>query len=158
MASQRQDYILRLISELQQFVSAIIASGDPGKREEAVHAVMHAQQQLFQRPLTEIMGMTLDEQIAALSQGEPPAGAVEKIGNYAAILEQVARVYEGTDRTSLAVGSRQLALAALATASARWPEQRGGIAAQLAALRARVSPEDINPVVQALLDRHEAAR
>ncbi|MFI5356285.1 MAG: hypothetical protein ACHQ4G_03010 [Opitutales bacterium] len=153
---QRQDYILRLIDELREFVSAMLRSGDPGKGAEALHAVLHAQQQLFQRPPAEFLSADLGQQIDLLAQGESPAGAVENVATYAALLEQAARVYDGLNRPALALGSRQLALAALAAAAARWPAQRADVAAQLGALRAAIPDEALNPPVRELLRDFDA--
>ena len=83
---QRQDYILRLIDELREFVNAMVRGGDPGQGAEALHAVLHAQQQLFQRPPAEFLSADLAQQIDLLARGESPAGAVEKVATYAAIL------------------------------------------------------------------------
>ena len=74
--SLRQDYILRLIDELRQFVSAMLeGGGEPGRGEEALLAVLHAQQQLFQRQPAEFMGLSLAAQIDLLAHGEAPADA-----------------------------------------------------------------------------------
>ena len=153
---QRQDYILRLIDELREFVNAMVRGGDPGQGAEALHAVLHAQQQLFQRPPAEFLSADLAQQIDLLARGESPAGAVEKVATYAAILEQAARVYDSLPRPTLALGSRQLALAALATAAVRWPAQRADLAAQLGALRATIPVEALNLPVRELLQAFDA--
>jgi len=150
MSFQRQDYLLRMIGELRQFVSTVVSAGGPGRAAEALHAIMHAQQQLFQIPPEKITNLTLDEQLDTLSRGERPTGAVEKVIAHATILGEAARIYEGTDRLALARSSRQLALAALLTAAARWPEQRALVAPSIAAQRDGIDDETPAPVRELL--------
>lgn len=157
MSFQRQDYILRLISELGQMVSAAIASGDPGKDAQALHGVMHAQQQLFNETSKDILALTLDEQIELLSRGESPEAAVEKIATYSAILEQAARVYVNTNRLSLATNSRLLALSALLTTVVRWPDQRGIVEQPINDLSNKLEEEDLTPPVRELLEHYAAS-
>ena len=155
--SLRQDYILRLIDELRQFVSAMLeGGGEPGRGEEALLAVLHAQQQLFQRQPAEFMGLSLAAQIDLLAHGEAPVDAVEKVRTYALILEQAARVYEGGNRSSLAVNSRQLALCALLSATQRWPMQRAALASAIDSLRQQIDDEALNPPVRELLSAYDA--
>ncbi|MBW7893897.1 MAG: hypothetical protein H3C27_02185 [Opitutaceae bacterium] len=147
----RQDYILRLIGELRQFVAAVLGSGDPARAGEALHAILHAQQRLFQVPTAQFLGLTLDQQLDLLGRAEAPAHAVEKAATYAATLIEAARVYDATHRDDLAAGSRQLALAVLLTAAQRWPGQRDQLAAEVAQLRTALPAESLHPPVRELL-------
>lgn len=147
----RQDYILRLIDELRQFVGTMLQGGDPGRGEEALHAVLHAQQKLFQRPPAEFLGLDLDRQLDLLAKGESPEGAAEKAATYAVILAEAARIYDGTNRPSLAFSSRQLALSVVLTAARRWPAQRTLFAESVDSLRARLPAADLHPPVRELL-------
>ena len=156
MSFQRQDYILRLIRELGQMVSAAVASGDPGKEAQALHGVMHAQQQLFNQTAQDILSLTLDEQIEVLSRGESPDAAVEKIATYAAILEQAARVYANTNRPLLATNSRLLSLSALLTTVVRWPDQRGIVEQSIDDLTNKLEEGDLTPPVRELLEHYAA--
>ena len=70
----RQDYIMRLISELGQFVRAAITSGEPGKEAEALQAVVYAQRQLFQESPEIALAKSLDEQIDHLTRFTAPFG------------------------------------------------------------------------------------
>lgn len=147
----RQDYILRLIAELRQFVSAMIGTGDSARAGEALHAVLHAQERLFQRPPAQFLGLTLDEQVELLGRMESPEAAMQKVATYAATLEQAARVYDATNRDDLSANSRQLALGVLLTAAQRWPELRDQVAEEIAKLRATVPDESLNPPMRELL-------
>lgn len=147
----RQDYILRLIGELRQFVAAVLGSGDPARAGEALHAILHAQQRLFQVPPAQFLGLPLDQQMDLLGRAEAPAHAVEKAATYAATLIEAARVYDATHRDDLAASSRQLALAGLLTAAQRWPGQRDQLAAEVAQLRTALPAESLHPPVRELL-------
>jgi|UniRef100_UPI00404B4AF7 hypothetical protein len=153
---QRQDYILRMIGELQQFVRGAIGTGGPSGAKEALHAVMHAQQQLFQRPVAEVIALALTEQIELLGQGYTPEVAAEKVATYAAILEEGALVYDAMERTDLAFSSRQLALSALLTAAIRWPEATALFDPDIDKILAELMPGDLNPVVQEMLREWDA--
>jgi hypothetical protein len=152
----RQDYILRLIAELRQFVGAMIGSGDPGRAGEALHAVLHAQEQLFHRPPAEFVGLGLEAQVELLGRGESALNATEKVATYAATLEQAARVYEATNRDQLALNSRQLALGALLVAAQRWPEQCDSLAAEITTFRSQLTDDVLNPLVRGLWDDWDA--
>lgn len=153
---QRQDYILRLIDELREFVNAILQGGHPERGKEALHAVVHAQQQLFQRPPAEFLGHDLTGQIDLLARGESPAGAAEKVATYAEILVEAARAYDGLQRSPLTASSRQLALAVLLEGALRWPDQREVFEAPMAGLLAEIPIADLNPPVREMLDRFKA--
>jgi hypothetical protein len=148
----RQDYILRLISELRQFVGAMIGTGEPGRAGEALHAVLHAQERLFQRPPAEFLSLTLVQQVELLGRAESPAVAAEKVATYAATLEQAARVYEATNRDALAISSRQLAFGVLLTAAQRWPDQRAHLAEDITTLRHQLAAVELPPPVQELFE------
>lgn len=120
----RQDYLLRLITELREFVATVLGSGDPTRAREALHAIMQAQQRLFQSPPPQFLGLTLDAQIDLLTRAEAPLHAVEKVAIYAATLTEAARVYAAMRRDDLATASRQLAREARLVAAERWPNHR----------------------------------
>lgn len=147
----RQDYILRLISELRQFVAAVLGTGDPARAGEALHAILHAQQRLFHLPPEQFLGLSMDEQVDRLTRAESPAHAVEKVATYAATLNEAARVYEATNRDDMAAASRQLALGVLLTAAQRWPEQRAQVADEITRLRATIADDSLNPPVREML-------
>ena len=147
----RQDYILRMISELRQFVAGVLGTGDPARASEALHAILHAQQRLFNEPPAQFLGLSLDEQIDRLTRAESPAHAIEKVVTYAATLNEAARVYAATNRDDMVVSSRLLALGALLTAAQRWPEQRNQVADEIARLRATLPDHLLNPPMREMV-------
>ena len=154
----RQDYIMRLISELGQFVRAAVTSGEPGKEAEALQAVVYAQKQLFQESPEIALARSLDEQIDLLSQGETPVGAGKRVSDYAEILEQAALIYGHVGKESLAMSSRLLGLSALLTAVVRWPEQRESLAPKIDRFREIVTAKDMSPPSQELLEHYETVQ
>lgn len=151
----RQDYIMRLISELGQFVRAAITSGEPGKEAEALQAVVYAQRQLFQESPEIALAKSLDEQIDHLTQGETPKGAVKRVSDYSEILEQAALIYDHVGKESFAMSSRILGLSALLTAVLRWPEQRANLAPKINRFRELVTAREMSPPIQELLEHYE---
>lgn len=149
---------MRLISDLGQFVRAAVAGGKPGVETEALQAVMHAQQQLFQQPPEVILQSSLDEQIDHLARGETPEGAAARVDAYATILSQAAQVYDHLGRDSLAQSSRILALSALLTATVRWPEQRDALADTIARLHDQIPIEEFPPPLVELWSHYETAQ
>ena len=154
----RQDYIMRMISELGQFVRAAVASGEPGKEAEALQAVIHAQRQLFQESPEVVLAKSLDEQIDHLAKGETPAAAAERVGDYSEILAQAALIYAHAGKKSLGQSSRILGLSALLTAVIRWPEQRASLAPKINRFRELVTAKDLPPPLQELLAHYETAQ
>ena len=150
----RQDYILRLIAELRQFVAAMLGTGDPARAGEALHAVLHAQERLFQRPPAEFLALMIDEQVELLGRAESPAAALEKVITFAATLKLAAEVYDATNRDALAASSRQLALGALLTAAQRWPESGTDFLDQINRLKEQLPDELLNPTVRELLEQY----
>lgn len=117
MSSQRQDYILRQIDLLRQFVSRLAGKREDHELEEALLFSFHLQEKLFPLPPAEFLRLTLPEQIAALRKNEPTVGAQEKCLTYASLLTETAILYEYKGRDDLAAGARQMALyAALSVA------------------------------------------
>ncbi len=154
----RQDYIMRMISELGQFVRAAVASGEPGKEAEALQAVLHAQRQLFQETPEIALAKSLDEQIDHLAQGETPFGAAQRVGDYAEILEQAALIYDHVGKEPLARSSYILGLSALLNAVVRWPEQRVILAPKIDRFRKLVTAEELSPPLLELLEHYETVQ
>ncbi|MBE34886.1 MAG: hypothetical protein CMI16_04925 [Opitutaceae bacterium] len=154
----RQDYIMRMISELGQCVRAAVASGEPGKEAEALQAVIHAQRQLFQEPPEIALAKSLDEQIDHLAKGETPFAAAHRVSDYAEILEQAALIYDHVGKESLALSSRILGLSALLNAVVRWPEQRANLAPKIDRFSALVTAEELPPPFQELLEHYETVQ
>jgi hypothetical protein len=67
--SEEQDYLLRMLDELRQFVARVVRLRDAGSMEEALLAVVRAREQLFGRPASEFAQLPVDEQLGLLSAG-----------------------------------------------------------------------------------------
>lgn len=110
MASQRQDYILRQIDLLRQFVARLAGKRPDLELEEALLLSFHLQEKLFPLPPAEFLRLALPDQIAALRRSESPADARDKCLAYASLLAETAVLYDYKGRDELAAGARQMAL------------------------------------------------
>jgi hypothetical protein len=155
MPGERQDYLLRLIEQLRQFVAQALALRQAGKLDEALIALVHAQEKLFVRPAAEFRHLPLAEQLPMLKFGESAETGREKCVAYAAILEQAGLVYQGKNQDAIAASAFQLALHVLLLVASEpgavTPELRSGIAK----LQERVTIEELNTPTRELLTRYE---
>ena len=110
MASQRQDYILRQIDLLRQFVARLAGRRPDLELEEALLLSFHLQEKLFPLPPAEFLRLALPDQIAALRRSESAADARDKCLAYASLLAETAVLYDYKGRDDLAAGARQMAL------------------------------------------------
>lgn len=113
MASQRQDYILRQIDLLRQFVARLAGKRPDLELEEALLLSFHLQEKLFPLPPAEFLRLALPDQIAALRRSESAADARDKCLAYASLLAETAVLYDYKGRDDLAAGARQMALYAV---------------------------------------------
>lgn len=150
MAIQRQDYLLRQIDLLRQFVARLLGRRSTHELDEALLLSFHLQEKLFPLPPVEFLRLDLPEQIAALRRNEPEATAGEKCLAYALLLAETASLYEFKGREDLAAGARQMALFAalgLALENRADPVPRGLVDR----LVAGVDPSLLHAPVAALL-------
>jgi len=110
MASQRQDYILRQIDLLRQFVARLAGKRPDLELEEALLLSFHLQEKLFPLPPAQFLRLALPDQISALRRSESAADARDKCLAYAALLAETAALYDYKGRDDLAAGARQMAL------------------------------------------------
>jgi hypothetical protein len=110
VSDQREDYILRLIDELRQFVAQVLARRDETEMNEALLAVVHAEEKLFGCPAAEFATPDVHEQLAMLTEGETPEVARTKRLAYASFLQEAAFIYEARGEGELALSAFQLAL------------------------------------------------
>ncbi len=151
MAGQRQDYILREIELLRQFVARLARDRNPAGLDEALRLSFSLQEKLFPLPAAEFLVLPVDEQIAALRAGESSAGGQEKCLTYARLLRETASLYEYRGRADLAAGARQLALQV--ALSAALEESAVAAAATLVRdLLPLVDPGQLHPPVRGRLD------
>lgn len=155
MATQRQDYILRQIDLLRQFVARLAGKRVDHELDEALLLSFHLQEKLFPLPPVEFLRLDMSGQIAALRRNEPASAAREKCLAYASLLAETASLYEFKGREELASGARQLALyAALCIAL----ENRTDPVADelISRLLASLDGADLHPPTRELLDQFEA--
>ena len=110
MATQRQDYILRQIDLLRQFVARLAGKRVDHELDEALLLSFHLQEKLFPLPPVEFLRLDMSGQIAALRRSETAETAREKCLAYASLLAETAMLYEFKGREELASGARQMAL------------------------------------------------
>jgi hypothetical protein len=152
MAGQRDDYILRAIEQLRQLVALAVKMRDTGKLDQALLAVVAAQEKLFARPASEFMGLTLDEQLRLLRIGESEATGRAKCLGYAAALREAGLIYEARDKRDLAASAFQTALYVTLLVAAESRESAAELTASIGELLERVPVESLNEPVKELLD------
>ncbi|MGH7995312.1 MAG: hypothetical protein ACREFX_03070 [Opitutaceae bacterium] len=152
MPLQQEDYFVRMIGELREFVTQAVGTRNPGKLDEALIAIVQAQEKLFGRPSSEFRFPDVNAQLAMLSQGETTAGARTKWLAYADILEQAGAVYQARGQRELAGSAFQLALYVHLILADR-TSSGAGEKASIAALVERVPPEELHAPVLELLER-----
>lgn len=154
MPGQRQDYILRQIELLRQFVARLTSSGGNRELEEALLLSFHLQEKLFPLPPAQFLQLELAAQVEALRAHETPAAGRANCLTYARLLAETAGLYDLNGRNDLAGGARQMALyAALCVAL----DGTGDPAADelISALVPRLEPEALHaPVAELLADYH----
>jgi hypothetical protein len=126
MAAQKEDYLLRLLIQLRDCVAGAAGLRRAGRFDEALQLSMQAQERLFGRPLTEVMGQAMRDQLDTLVAGAPPAMAAEKCALFAALLGEAAAVYRGRGPADLAPAAWTMAGQFVLAAAERFgPEERG---------------------------------
>lgn len=147
MPGLRQDYILRQIELLRQFVARLCSDRDERSLDEALNLSLHLQARLFPLPVADFLQLDADAQHAALVANESPGTAREKCLAYAALLRETATLYDLRGRDDLARGARQLALhVALLTALAPPSGANDGELHRLTQdLTGELDPEDLPP-------------
>ncbi|HEY0945731.1 MAG TPA: hypothetical protein VGD81_10700 [Opitutaceae bacterium] len=155
MASRRDDYLIRMIEQLRQFVAEALRRRESGQLDLALVMLMQAQEKLFARPTAGFIALPLDEQLRLLTLDEPPETAREKTLLYAELLKEASKVYRARDQRELATSALQLALQVTLIAAIASPSHRETLrleaAALLGELTPELSPDELHAPVQALL-------
>jgi hypothetical protein len=152
MSARREDYILKIIEQLRIMVAAAVKLRDGGQLDEAILAIVSAQEKLFARPAPAFMNLGLDEQLDLLRIGEAPDTAREKCLGYAALLREAGRVYEAREKPALATSAFQSALfVLLSVAIETTGPLTDSLAASLADLLDHVPAEQLHAPVKELL-------
>jgi len=110
VSGQRQDYILRQIDLLRQFVKRIVGKRPDPELEEALLQAFHLQEKLFPIPPAQFLVLELPDQIALLRRNESRTAGNDNCRAYAALLAETARLYEHKGHADLAAGARQMGL------------------------------------------------
>ena len=132
---QRQDFVLRLIEELGAFFRQVTQLRQTRSTDEALIALLRAQETLMGRSAAQFAGLSVDQQFELLLAGETPARASEKVATYAALLQTVADVYRDREQIGLAAGAALLADTMDALAAERFPKEAKAARARIAAVR-----------------------
>jgi len=122
MASQQRDYILRLIEQLRQFLTQIIHLREQGRHDEALTAIVRAQERLLGLPATRFLSAQPDELFTLLTRGETPENAREKCLAHADLLAETARVYTAKDQPALADGAWRFLRVLLEATATKFPD------------------------------------
>jgi hypothetical protein len=151
MASRREDYLLRLIEELREFVAQAIALRDTGRLGQALMTVVTAQEKLFARPAVEFTPLPVDEQLRLLTIDESPETGRGKCLAYASILQEAGNVYRARGRDDLAASAFQLALYVSLTVALADEDRGAALRPSIGALRERVPETSLQAPVRELL-------
>jgi hypothetical protein len=126
MCAFQRDYILRLIEQLREFLAEITRLRETGHSEQALTAIIRAQERLFVRPAGEFLSLPPDRQFRLLTRAETPADARVKCLAQADLLVETARVYLAKDQPAIASGAWQFALRILELAATLAPDAAAG--------------------------------
>ena len=155
MASQQQDYILRQIDLLRQFVKRVVHKRPDPELDEALLLALHLQEKLFPLPPAEFLRLDLAAQIALLRTNESRTTGNARCIAYATLLAETARLYEHKGEPDFAAGARQMGLYAALSVALDNPTDAE--ANQLAReLLAQLDAGSLHPPVVALLEQLRA--
>jgi hypothetical protein len=157
MASRREDYLLRLIEELREFVAQAVALRDTGRLNQALMTVVTAQEKLFARPAAEFAPLGIDEQLRLLLIDESADTGRGKCLAYASILHEAGNVYQARGREDLSASAFQLALYVTLSVALGDDAKAGELRQPIEALRARLKADSIQGPVREMLERFEGA-
>lgn len=151
MPGAREDYLLRQLDLLRQFVARLVRDHRPAEVEQALLQAFALQERLMPRPAPEFLRLDADGQFADLVRGQPPDAGAERCLTYAELLVHTATLYDLRGRDDLATGARQLALHLAALAAVVLGD--GAARATARQLRALVPDDALHPPVRELLAR-----
>jgi hypothetical protein len=147
----RDDYILRYLELIRQFLAQAVKLRDGGNLDQALRVLFQAQEKLFARPASEFITRSLDEQLRLLTIGESKENARAKRIGYALLLREAGLIYVQRDRNDLAESAFQLALQIMLIVSVEAPKETEEHRPMIEELLSRVRPEQLHPPVTELL-------
>lgn len=121
--SLQRDYILRLLDQLREFLTQVVRLRLAERPDDALLAILQAQERLFGREASLFMGWAPEEQFRVLTFGEAPEEARAKCVMQADLLSEMARVYVDKEQQALALGAWQYALQLLELTNAKYPHE-----------------------------------
>jgi hypothetical protein len=141
---QRQDYILRLLEELNQFLAEVARFRRAGSYDAALLTLLQAQERLFARPAEQFMALPVEDQVRLLAMDESTANARDKCVAYAALLAVAGHIYQARAQPALAHGAYQLASHVTLLALRQFsPPESSAERARIAALLGQLPPDDL---------------
>jgi len=149
----RDDYILRYLELIRQFLAQVVKLRDGGNLDQALRVLFQAQEKLFARPASEFITRSLDEQLQLLTIGESNENARAKRIGYALLLREAGLIYLQRDRADLGESAFQLALQIMLIVSVEAPKETEEHRPMLQDLLSRVKPEQLHPPVKELLEK-----
>ena len=162
MPAQQQDYILRHIETISRLLARLRRKGKPLAAEdlaelnETLLLALHLQEKNFGMPAAQFLGLSADEQLAALQTGESkPAGQVRCL-TYTTLLQHTAELYAYRGSSDLALGARLLALYVALTIALEQPAEAPAGRALVRELLFALDGADLPPPTRELLDQFEA--
>jgi hypothetical protein len=156
MANEEQDYLLRMLQELRQFIAQVVKTGDTSGANEALLAVVHAREKLFGKPTSEFGRLAVAEQLAWLAAGESPEKAREKCLTYAAILKSAALIYQVQNDDRMATSAYQLSLYIVLILAVQTQQSYAELRDEINDLKSKIPEEALNPPVRELLLQGQA--
>lgn len=154
----RDDYILRFIELLAKAIAQATKYRQDGKLDQALIALVAAQERLFARPTTEFAALPLDEQLRLLTVSEPPPAARAKSLGYGSLLREAGLIYEARGRPDLAASAFELALEITLTVAVRANASDAELAASVEDLLPRIPAEQLHPPTKELLETYAALK
>jgi hypothetical protein len=156
MANEEQDYLLKMLQELRQFIAQVVQTGDTSGANEALLSVVHAREKLFGQPTSEFGNLPIAEQLAWLAAGESPETARAKCLTYAAILKSAALVYQVQNEDQLSTSAYQLSLYIVLILGVQTRESYAELRDEIHDLKGKIPADQLYPPVQELLLRGQA--
>jgi hypothetical protein len=148
----REDYFLRHVAMLRQFLAQVLKLRTAGQLEQAMTVLMQAQEKLFGLPPSEVSALGLEAQLRVLEAGVSSAEARERQMGYALLLKEAGLCYEVRDRAEIAADAFKTALhivLGLAASGVVAPEPE--LLELSRDLLARVPPERVDEPMKELL-------
>ena len=163
MPTQQQDYILRHIETISRLIARLRRKGKPLEPEDTAEVnetlllALHLQEKNFGMPAAKFLGLSADEQVAALQKGESKSGGHERCLTYATLLQHTAELYAYRGSSELALGARLLALHVALSVALDQPADVVPLRTFVRDLLALLEGADLPPPIRELLDQFDAS-